>query len=193
MRVRIDRTPPVVNYTPVGSYAGFTTAANYTDDSIVNHSSMVILPDVYTGDVNFMVTTPDADVESMVLQWRWAIDPVGLWRPASEFFQRDGPGERRVRLRAEPRTSERRRSRTTSGGCTLENFADAARCKTGRMEFRGLATDEAGNTNALQTTWAQYTADNIAADRLRLERRHRHQPDRGRQHGQLRDLRPGRA
>ncbi|MCK7579366.1 MAG: hypothetical protein MZV65_29000 [Chromatiales bacterium] len=29
------------------------------------------------------------------------------------------------------------------------------------MEFRGLATDEAQNNNALQTTWAQYTSDNL--------------------------------
>ncbi|MCK7579367.1 MAG: hypothetical protein MZV65_29005 [Chromatiales bacterium] len=68
MRVRIDRTAPSVNYAAVGSYAGFAPSAIYTDDGIANHSSMVILPDVYTGDVNFVVTTPDADVESIALR-----------------------------------------------------------------------------------------------------------------------------
>jgi Mg-chelatase subunit ChlD len=159
VRVRIDRTPPVVNYTPVGSYAGFTTAVPYVDDGIVNHSSMVIFPDIYTGDVNFMVTTTASDVASMVLQWRFANDPVGLWRAADEFFVPTvlphgafdyEPGQD-----------------FTVGGVLhhvwwlhLENFADPARMlSSGRLEFRALASDEAGNSNALQTAFAEYTAD----------------------------------
>jgi hypothetical protein len=158
VRVRIDRTPPVVNYSPLGTYAGFTTAASYTDDSIVNHSSMVIVPDVFTEDVDLRVTTTASDVRTMELQWRFAGDPVGFWRPVSEFFvptmQPDGVFD-----------YEPNQNFVVSGvvhhvwWLHLENFADKLK-ESGRMEFRALATDEAGNTNALQTEFAAYTADN---------------------------------
>lgn len=162
VRVRIDRTPPVVNYVPLGTYAGFTTAASYTDDGIVNHSSMVITPDFYTGDVNFTVTTTADDIpeNSMVLQWRWASDPVGLWRPVSEFFsptvKANGVFD------AEPNQDfDEAGVPQHVWWLHLENFANVNLLhQTGRMEFRALTTDEAGNSNALQTEVAAYTADN---------------------------------
>jgi hypothetical protein len=165
VRVRVDRTPPVVNYTPIGSYAGFTTAASYTDDGIVDHSSMVIFPDAFTGDVNFTVTTTASDVASMVLQWRFATDPVGFWRPAHDFFAPTVMPHGMFDY-------EPNQDFTVAVGRVdethhvwwlhLENFADQARLQaTGRMEFRALALDEAGNSNALQTEFAAYTADNV--------------------------------
>lgn len=159
VRVRVDRTPPVVNYTALGTYAGFTTGASYTDDSIVNHSSTVIFPDMYTGDVNFTVTTTASDVASMLLQWRFASDPVGFWRPVGDFFT--------PTVRPDGAFDYEPNQDFSVGGVAhhawwlhLENFNDPARVlQSGRMEFRALAVDEAGNSNALQTEVAPYTAD----------------------------------
>ncbi|MCC7142468.1 MAG: hypothetical protein IT349_10235 [Candidatus Eisenbacteria bacterium] len=152
--VRIDRTGPAVVYNVDGSlFDGFVVTETYTDDGVADQSSLVIHPDPSTGDVLFQVATTATDVESIVLQWRYASDPAGLWRDGGSLLD-DGSS-----FDYEPNLNY------AAGGQTflvwrlhVEDFADNV-FEEGVMEFRGLATDEAGNTNALQTDWAAATVD----------------------------------
>ncbi len=66
-RVSVDRDNPSVDYTMTAFIDGVT---QYSDDGIVDHSSDVIMPDPTTGWVTFRVYTPDADISSMVVQFR---------------------------------------------------------------------------------------------------------------------------
>lgn len=153
--VRIDRTAPSVVYAAMGdAFSGFTTSVAYTDDGQAEHSSQVIHPDEFTHDVIFQAATPDADVEAMELQWRFFVDPDGLWRPLSDLL--DGGY---TAFDYEPNLN------FESGGVTYhvwrvhsEDFADNLESE-GPMQFRALATDEAGNSNALQTTVMDLTTD----------------------------------
>ena len=156
IRVRIDRTAPTVAYdVAVGSFPPFVNSAGYDDDSIVDHASLAIVPDENTADVDFIVTSTHADIAKMTLQWRWASDPVGLWRPAAELLTET----------VQPVGAFDYEPNLDFGDnhvwwLHVENFPDNL-LQTGRMHFRALAVDEAGNSNALQTTWAEYTADNL--------------------------------
>ena len=152
IRVKIDRAGPSVDYTD------WTSVVEYTDDGIADHNSFAIHPDMDTWDVFFTVNTGDADVEEIVLQWRFADDPIGLWRPLNTLLSPLPNGDS---FDYEPNLN------FEQGGETrhvwrfhVEDFPDAL-LEEGRMHFRALATDLAGNTNALEplTNPQELTAD----------------------------------
>ena len=146
IHVRIDRAGPSVDYT------NWVDAVEYVDDGIVDHSSFAIHPDQYTWDVLFTVHTPDADVASIELQWRFASDPEGLWRDASELLD-DGDGMFDYEPNLDGELGHAWRYH-------VENWPDQL-LEGGPMHFRALATDQAGNTNALAllTNAQELTAD----------------------------------
>lgn len=146
IQVRIDREGPSVDYT------NWVDAVEYVDDGIVDHSSFAIHPDPDTWDVIFVVHTADDDVESIELQWRWATDPEGLWRDISELLD-SGDGF----FDYEPNLND---DLGQVWRYHVENWPDEL-LETGRMHFRALATDRAGNNNALAllTNAQELTAD----------------------------------
>ena len=79
-RVSVDREAPSVDYVVEQFIDGI---AQYDDDGIEDHASNVIVPDPTTGWVTFRVRTADADIASMVLQFRpdstWN-NHLGNWR-----------------------------------------------------------------------------------------------------------------
>lgn len=152
VNVRIDRTPPVADY---DSYPdGFVSSISYMDDGVANHSSLVVHPDTDTKDVIFVATTLDADVEHVELQWRNAADPDGLWRPIDELLSGGyTPFDYEPNLNFPEGNGTQHVWRLH-----VEDFASQL-ITDGPMQFRALMTDEAGNTNALQTTVMDLTTD----------------------------------
>jgi len=154
--IRIDNSAPTVIYDPIGSFfAGFVPFAWYDNDGTPGQSK-AITPDPETGDLAFMVATPDADIESIVLQWRRAgEDPLGGWDSHESAVFDFEPG-----------------LTFQSGGVThyvwwlrLDNaleWADMAGITSGMYEIRALATDRAGNANILHDSdnpWQTWTVD----------------------------------
>jgi hypothetical protein len=150
--IRVDHTPPVVEYDVWPD--GFVQTAEYVDDGVADHSSLVIAPDPFTGDVLFVVTTQDEDVTQMELQFRYATDPEGFWRTAGELIEGSPSG----RFDYEPNLD-------FDGHHVwryhVEDWADRVTADNGPAQFRVLATDEAGNTNALQTDVVDLTIDTM--------------------------------
>jgi len=131
---------------PSVHYKHWVNAVEYVDDNIADHSSFAIHPDTDTWDVFFYISSPDADVETIELQWRYVADPQGLWRPISELLDGTYSG-----FDYEPNLNEE------DGGDIkhvwrfhAEDWPDNVDVDAGPMHFRALATDQAGNTNALQ-------------------------------------------
>ncbi|MCB9464834.1 MAG: hypothetical protein H6682_14165 [Candidatus Eisenbacteria bacterium] len=146
INVKIDRAGPSVDYT------NWVDAVEYVDDGIVDHSSFAIHPDQDTWDVLFTVHTVDTDVASIELQWRFASDPEGLWRGIDELLD-DGDGM----FDYEPNLNN---ELGQAWRYHVENWPDQL-LEGGPMHFRALATDQAGNTNALAmlTNAQELTAD----------------------------------
>ncbi len=96
VKIRIDRTSPVVYYSGAGFSGFIQSLESYADDGVVDHSSTVIKRDPDTGDVEFRVYTTDTDVQYMTLQWRYASDPLGMWRGWDEMFNEENNAGRRI-------------------------------------------------------------------------------------------------
>ncbi len=153
--VRIDRTAPEVQYDVDGPlFDGFVESVPYEDDGVPAHESLVIYPDPDTKDVIFQVTTTDGDVETVEIQWRFATDAIGSWRDFDDLAGQSGMMERQTNLDYVPGGGEPR----FVWWLHVEDFADAVEAE-GPMQFRAVATDEAGNTNVLQETVQDLTVD----------------------------------
>lgn len=82
--IEVDRTPPTVMYG--GNGVAFVRGLGEYSDDGTDGTSLVVVRDSDTGDVEFRVYTMDDDIKRMTLQWRYLSDPIGLWRHWSEAF-----------------------------------------------------------------------------------------------------------
>ncbi len=149
VNIVISRTAPALVYDPAGGRA-FVNTATYYDDGIVDHSSLAIDPDHFTGDVDFFVYTVDGPttIQSLVLQWRvpgtldWntVTDPAFNYAPGSNL-----PGYHAWILHAED---------------FVDNFATLL--PEGPIEWRAMITDRACNTNANDGPIITATVDRTA-------------------------------
>jgi len=163
VKVRIDRTPPVVYYEGTG-FPGFVESLEQYYDDGTPGTSPVIKRDPDTGDVEFFVFTPDDDIRTITLQWRYPTDPIGMWRPWSDAFNGfrgtdpNTPGYRRLfsDFQYEPALNFGTNRvwtahaddffyETTPGA--MDNLVKRSLIE-GPIEWRVLATDLACNTNA---------------------------------------------
>ena len=170
--VTIDNTPPTVIY--AGEFGGnepelwlenmgFVPWAYYSNDGVALQQSRAITPDPETGDVNFVILTPDADIAGIALEWHQdGTHDLGEWEAMPEAGFDYEPGL----------TFE-------YGGTTYylwwlhvdnaREYAEAAGV-SGVAEVRALATDYAGNANILHDahnpwlTWTFDTDDPLAYD-----------------------------
>jgi len=155
--IRVDNTPPTVLYDPMGSaFSGFAPFVMYENDGAPGQSP-VITPDPETRDLTMMIATPDADIESIILQWRRDDeDDLGEWNDEPEYSTFD----------YEPNLT------FDFGGTTyyvwrfhIDNaveWAELAGMSSGVYEIRALATDRAGNANILHDAhnpWRVWTVD----------------------------------
>jgi hypothetical protein len=132
----IRREAPVLVYSPEGGRP-FVNTVEYFDDGIPEHSSLAILPDADTGDVDFFVYTADAPavVHSIVLQWRQP--PSTTWTTITALEFHYAPGSNIDGYHA--------------WIAHIEDFVDAIPglgLPEGLLEWRALVTDGACNTNA---------------------------------------------
>ncbi|MBU2692995.1 MAG: hypothetical protein KJ970_18915 [Candidatus Eisenbacteria bacterium] len=151
VQIRVDRTPPVVAYDVWGG--GFTNTAPYTDDGIPSNSSLAILPDEFTRDVFFYVTTTDTDVEGIYLEFRYASDPAGFWRTTGLLS-----GDPSLMFDYEPNLDI---GANQVWRFHVEDWADMVTADDGPAQFRGRAVDGAGNDNSLQTDVMDLTIDTM--------------------------------
>jgi len=154
--IRVDHTGPAVVYEPMGAeFAGFVHAAPFMNDGVPEQSSLVIVPDAWTGDVTFLIATPSHDCLSIVLQYQEQpnTDP-GLWNDFDGFdyepnlnFTYEDTYYHVWRLLVDDWNDE-----IGPGGLDL----------AGPYHWRALATDYAGNANGVwdaNNNWSEYHAD----------------------------------
>ena len=154
--LRVDHTGPAVRYDAIaGLFVGFAPSAAYQDDGKPG-TSLALVPDPATGDLNFMIATPSTDVHTMTLQWHQdGNQDMGDW---DDF----GPG---AAFDYQPNLD------FTYAGTTYQvwwvhvndfvAYCTAAGI-SGAMEIRALATDYAGNSNILHDAlnpWTLWTVD----------------------------------
>jgi hypothetical protein len=168
VKVRIDRTPPVVSYAGAG-FPGFVQSVeNYYDDGTPG-TSLVIKRDPDTGDVEFRCFTTDADVQAMTLQWRYLTDPMGTWRPWSEAFWETNDAGRTIFQDFQYEPAQNFGSNFVWVAHAEDFFYESSTneadflVKTsfveGPIEWRVLATDTSCNSNNLQPDYVTAAVD----------------------------------
>lgn len=153
--VRIDHTGPAVVYDAMGDFAGFVNSASFENDGVLEQSSLVIMPDPETGDVTFLVATPDGDCQSVLLQFQeQPNDSPGEWDLFGTFDY-------------EPNLNFTYEDTYYHVWRLLEdNWVDAVGAGgfdlAGPYHWRALAVDYAGNANGTwddNNPWGEYHVD----------------------------------
>lgn len=152
--VVVDHTGPAVVYVPMGTdFAGFVNSALYENDGTPEQSSVVIVPDPITGDVTFLIATPDANVAAIALEYQLQPDgpAPGDWDAWDDSFDY----EPNLNFTYEDTSYHVWR-------LLVHNWVDAAGALDGIYAWRALAMDYAGNANGLHdenNPWTLWTVD----------------------------------
>lgn len=152
--VVVDHTGPAVVYVPMGTdFAGFVNSASYENDGTPEQSSVVIVPDPITGDVTFLVATPDANVAAIALEYQLQPDgpAPGDWDEWAHSFDY----EPNLNFTYEETYYHVWR-------LLVHDWVDEAAALNGIYAWRALAMDYAGNANGLHdenNPWTLWTVD----------------------------------
>ncbi|MBD3237175.1 MAG: hypothetical protein GF330_10750 [Candidatus Eisenbacteria bacterium] len=158
--VTVDHTAPSTFYEEIAGYfGGFAPYDYYDDDGVEESQGRALVPEEATGDLAFMVITPDTDVSGMVLEYRDVDDAPDAW---NEFNFQNDDGT----LDFEPNlTFDDGRGTYYVWWLHIDDFADTVPL-SGDYDLRVVATDYAGNGNFLYlmeepeaNPWEMWTID----------------------------------